>query len=320
MFLSIIVPVYNVEKYIRECLNSIFVNIPVQLMSEVEVIVVNDGTLDNSMVIVEEFAKVYSNLHVLSQENQGLSCARNSGLKIAQGEYVWFVDSDDQIQKDSLMLIKDRLNKNKAEIIGWNIIKINEVGGKESLERPMVKNKIKYNKVYNGLSAAMSLQNGMVQRYLFKRTFLEDNDLFFFPGIHYEDDEMLVKAFCCVNYIVCFDEIIYRYLVRESGSIMSSCVSLRSIHDVIVIINNWNDYSCDFSILYWKKQYINLNIFHKLCWVIKMSYGSYDKEVKMYYMEHKLNLKVVTIQYFIKSFQHISCGNIMRLLKTWFLY
>ena len=92
MILSIIIPVYKVEKYVRKTLESVFSENFSD--NEVEVIVVNDGTPDRSMDIVNEFVS-HKSLRIINQENQGLSGARNTGIKAAKGKYVWFVDSDD---------------------------------------------------------------------------------------------------------------------------------------------------------------------------------------------------------------------------------
>ena len=99
MFLSIVIPIYNVEKYIDRCLNSIFSQ---DVSPEnLEVICVNDGPPENSMQIVNCYANKYANLHIVNQQNQGLSVARNGGMAIAKGDYLWFVDSDDYVTDNS---------------------------------------------------------------------------------------------------------------------------------------------------------------------------------------------------------------------------
>ena len=117
MYLSIIVPVYNVEKYIRPCLESIFF----QGLNEkdYEVIVVNDGTRDRSMEVVDSFQTAHSNMTIIHQENQGLSIARNTGMKHAKGDYIAFLDSDDILAKNSLKRYKNmlkRLDKENKEL------------------------------------------------------------------------------------------------------------------------------------------------------------------------------------------------------------
>ena len=93
VLLSIVLPVYKVEDYIRACLESIFrQGLP---DSEFEVILVNDGTPDKSIDVVSDFVDLHGNVTVINQENQGVSCARNTGLARAKGEYVYFMDPDD---------------------------------------------------------------------------------------------------------------------------------------------------------------------------------------------------------------------------------
>ena len=111
--LSIIVPVYNVEKYLEKCLNSLC-----NLEIENEIIIVNDGTKDNSLEIAKNFKKENEkeNIIIISQENKGLSEARNTGLRLAQGEYISFIDSDDFVDKKAYeMLIKEVIS-DKVEI------------------------------------------------------------------------------------------------------------------------------------------------------------------------------------------------------------
>lgn len=93
MDLSIIIPIYNVERYLKKCLDSIYCQI---LNLPVEVILVNDGTKDNSIEVIKPYLNLPQTIFI-DQHNQGLSVARNNGLKVSSGKYVWFVDSDDWI-------------------------------------------------------------------------------------------------------------------------------------------------------------------------------------------------------------------------------
>ena len=103
MDLSIVIPVYNTEKFIRKCLDSLCSQqIPAD---RYEIIVVNDGTKDKAIPIVREFIAKYSNIRLIEQENQGLSVARNTGLKKSRGKYIWFFDSDDWARPNSIQAI-----------------------------------------------------------------------------------------------------------------------------------------------------------------------------------------------------------------------
>ena len=114
--LSIIVPVYNVEAYIAECLNSL-VN---QNYQDYEIIVVDDGSPDGSMIIADDIAKKSDKIKIMHKENGGLSSARNFGLEHASGQYIWFVDSDDRIETDCLAQLVERMKKYDLDILSFN--------------------------------------------------------------------------------------------------------------------------------------------------------------------------------------------------------
>ena len=103
MKLSVIIPVYNVAPYIAKCLESIYFQDVDK--GDYEIIIVNDGSTDNSLSIVKKTIVNWENVKLIDQSNGGLSCARNSGLDCAIGDYVWFVDSDDWIESNSLKRI-----------------------------------------------------------------------------------------------------------------------------------------------------------------------------------------------------------------------
>ena len=112
--LSIIIPVYNVEKYLRQCLNSVLVD----NSFTGQVICVNDGSTDGSLAILEQYAAQYSNIEIISQPNAGLSAARNAGLEKATGDYVFFPDSDDWIVAGALDKILTQING--EEVVYFN--------------------------------------------------------------------------------------------------------------------------------------------------------------------------------------------------------
>ena len=113
--LSIIIPVYNVEKYIYECLDSIIYQ--KNCINDCEIILVNDGSTDSSGDICKKYAKKYKNIKYLSKKNGGLSDARNFGIENASGNYIWFIDSDDYIQKDCISKIVKAIKEKKTDVI-----------------------------------------------------------------------------------------------------------------------------------------------------------------------------------------------------------
>lgn len=219
IILSIIVPVYNVEKYIRKTMESIFDSSYPN--NEVEVIVVNDGTKDNSMSIVNDFAIKFDNLKVINQENKGLSEARNTGLKIAQGKYVWFVDSDDWIERGFVSKILPLLKDCDENVYMMHMRIVNE---KDCTERNSPFLNIEHPISIDGykaiwLDARKKVKITPMQRYVIRRNFILDNSLFFIPGIYHEDVEYAPRMLVSTSRIIIIPWIGYCYLVRMSGSI-----------------------------------------------------------------------------------------------------
>lgn len=226
IILSIIIPVYNVEKYVRKTLESIFESTFPN--NEVEVIVVNDGTKDNSMSIVNEFVAKYDNLKIINQENQGLSVARNTGLKAAQGKYVWFVDSDDWIEYDSLPFLLKHLEHSDKDVLMFKIREYDEEG-RILFERFFHDNKNE--EQISGTDVVLYLKKYGIditpmQQYIIRRDFLLENNLFFVPGIYHEDMEFAPRMLITAERVSVIPKVIYCYLRRSSGSITTD-VSLQ---------------------------------------------------------------------------------------------
>ncbi len=126
---SIIIPVYNVEKYLQRCLDSV-VN---QTLKDIEIICVNDGSTDNSAIILEEFSKKDERIKIVNQKNGGLSRARNTGLEHSNGDYIGFLDSDDWIDLDYYEKLHDAAERNNCDIAFADFIRKNEKNHKVRL-------------------------------------------------------------------------------------------------------------------------------------------------------------------------------------------
>lgn len=230
--LSIVIPVYNVEKYINKCLLSIF-NQKYQ-QDTVEVIIVNDGTKDDSMKIVMNYVGKIPNIKVCNQHNQGLSIARNNGLNLACGQYVWFVDSDDSLTGNAINIILDVIKNNvEADMFSTRLIRVQELDGKA-----VVDERSSYFNACNNLPGREYLFNGgchaPIQQFIYKRSFLLDNALLFYPNIYHEDGQFNVRALYLCKNIYLVEDPVYNYLLRNSGSIMTS-LSLKNAEYLITI-------------------------------------------------------------------------------------
>lgn len=227
MFLSIIIPVYNVEKYLRKCLDSC-VNQNIT-QDEYEIIAVNDGSPDNSLVILEEYASQYSNIKIINQRNQGLSIARNQGLDIARGKYVWFVDSDDAITPNCLGAICKDLESG-PDILQVQFEYTFENG--ESKEAPMT--------YWNGALSGKELtaEGGVpepAQFTIYRREFLQENNLRFTPGIYHEDCDFKYRCVWFAKVCRSHPKKVYSYLQRSEGSI-SKNFKLKNAEDYLFVV------------------------------------------------------------------------------------
>lgn len=232
--LSIVIPVYNVEKYIARCLESIY-NQNRDLFT-FEVIIVNDGTPDNSMQIVDEYCKKYKSIFVVNQENQGLSVARNVGLSKASGEYVWFVDSDDWLTGNAFDILYEYIKQKPALISSPLIASFDD----EKLNWNQFQ--VDSSKVVSSAEYLVRYPVGAVQRYIMKRTILIDNDLNFFPGIYHEDAEFAPRLLYKSEKVLFIKEPLYHYYQRI-GSIMSSWKT-KNTQDYLFVasrINGWRN-------------------------------------------------------------------------------
>ena len=121
---SVIVPVYNVENFLKECLDSI-VN---QTLYDIEIICINDGSTDNSLAILESYAKSDDRIKIISQENKGLGAVRNVAFNHISGDYVFFIDSDDYIDLNTLKKLYENAISNDSDLVFFKIARFDEEG------------------------------------------------------------------------------------------------------------------------------------------------------------------------------------------------
>lgn len=207
--LSIIIPIYNVEKYIGKCLESIISQIGhLTSEDEIEIVIVNDGTPDNSMSVVGKYGCQYDYIRIINQDNKGLSAARNAGLKIARSKYVWFFDSDDYLKENTLAKIVANLT-NDIDLYILGLEHVNDYGH------------ILYDFIFpekDDLQNVLSHNVFMAQLYIVRRDILINNDVYFYEGIYHEDVEFTPRMLSFIKSFMIADYVSYCYLKR-SGSI-----------------------------------------------------------------------------------------------------
>lgn len=235
--LSIIVPVYNVEEYIHACIDSIFRQ---GLDDEIfEVIIVNDGTQDRSMEMIKDIISQHHNITIINQDNQGLSVARNNGLAVAKGKYILFVDSDDVLINDSLSYLLDKAIESKVDLVVADYMEINNNEINNTLL--YTKNNIK---AIEKSGVKLFLEDidphdCHVWHTLYKREFLQHNNITFVKGIFYEDipftHECAIKANKCLRIHIP----IYIYRKGNELTITSFFNKKRGLDFGTAIVKTW---------------------------------------------------------------------------------
>lgn len=235
---SVIVPIYKVENYLDKCVQSI-IN---QTYSDIEIILVDDGSPDSCPRMCDKYKKEDTRVKVIHKKNGGLSDARNAGISLAKGKYIVFVDGDDYISADTCEMLLPFTEKG-YDIIAGNAVR---VGGREK----KLSQKPNANVCYTGEEyLKTSLKRGSlpvpVWHYIFNTRFLKENNLVFKYGILHEDEQFTPRAFLkaktAVNSGICF----YNYVKRE-GSIMTqknmdknlgdlygTCIELTDIYSAV---------------------------------------------------------------------------------------
>lgn len=228
--LSIIVPVYNVEKYVGDCFKSLISqNIDRKYF---EIIFVIDGSRDNSENIIRNMITenpfLCTNISVLNKENGGLSSARNFGVQHSIGDYIWFVDSDDWIESDSVQSILTVIKEYQPEIIAQT---------QYFQENNVTKHIIRYNKrgIIAGPEFCGKDHSTAAQFYVVQRSFWSRNNFHFREGMLHEDGELTPRLLYMAESIYVLTKPLYHILVRQ-GSITHT-VNPKRCYDYMIVLD-----------------------------------------------------------------------------------
>lgn len=230
--LSIIIPVYNVEAYIARCLDSVLQ----QDLShdEYEIIVVNDGTPDDSMSIVNDYQNRFSNIRVIDRKNGGLSVARNTGLDNARGKYVWFVDSDDWIEPHSIKSVFEFAETHHLDAMGFFFQYAYEDGSIGTLQSTA-----QYPDTVLSGEEFVAKTHFLCSpwAYIYRAVYLQENSLRFKEGILHEDEEFSPRAHFLCKHIAYTKKVVYNYFQRQ-GSIMKSTKNEERVRSFLSICDS----------------------------------------------------------------------------------
>ena len=266
---SIIVPVYNVEEYLKECLDSI-VN---QSFKDIEIICVDDGSTDGSLAILKDYEEQDDRIIVISQENHGVGKARNVGLKKAVGDYILFVDSDDWIYPDAIELLYSNAFKNNSDMVNFKYTyypNLDRDGNAWGFDfRPNFDKVTDFtNLTFNYKQIKNHVLNSFLQLWiqLIKREFLESYDDFYFPeNVAYEDVLFHVKLFLRAKRISYIPKVFYFYrdnhnsIMHQSKYVFDIFKAIDSVKDFLIE----NDYYDEF-----KDEFDRFKIQHTLHYMI----------------------------------------------------
>ena len=236
MRFSVIIPVYNVEKYLRECLDSVLD----QSFPDWEAVCVNDGSTDGSAAILDEYAGKDSRVKVISQPNGGLSAARNTGLKAASGEYVLFLDSDDWLEPQALEVLASKLDGEDMLCFSGRRYFEDERAYHEPDRLTACEYPSGMDYYNDNALAHRDFAFVCVVLRAFRRSFLLENGLFFKEGIYHEDNLFTPKACYYAGQVKVVNECLYDYRVR-ANSIMTTS-SPKRLSDMLGTANELADF------------------------------------------------------------------------------
>lgn len=232
LILSIVVPVYNVEKYLKKCVYSLL-DQDIE-KRQYEIILVDDGSTDDSGSLCDEFARSISSVKVIHQVNQGLSVARNTGIAVAEGKYILFVDSDDWIEERILKGMLQRMEDDELDVIRFGFRRVVDEG---SVANCSVERRMETASVWTGHDYLMNKLGFIcyVWQFMIKRSVLVDNRLLFRPGIIFEDTEWTPRLLERARRISESGELVYDYRQRE-GSITKGSIQ-KVVNGQMVLID-----------------------------------------------------------------------------------
>jgi len=284
---SVIIPVYNTDKYLKKCIESC-IN---QTLKDIEIIIINDGSTDASLEIAENYASKYNNIKIKSIENSGLSIARNTGLELARGKYVYFLDSDDWIDADCLESCYNLAEQNILEIVTFDAKKVwEDIEDDENFERNSI---LDSTAIYTGKQyMKFGTVGGIVIQvwaYFIRRDYLLANNIEFLPKVIYEDNKFLIDILIYCQRMMYLPGKFYNRLFRQNSlrAIQASERKVLSLYELVLgtleTIKNARLNASDKE--FWLVQYVQHRMYlirwffsyHHYSQIRKILYESYHK-------------------------------------------
>jgi glycosyltransferase involved in cell wall biosynthesis len=233
---SVIIPVYKVEEFIHECIDSV-IN---QTYENLEIILVDDSSPDKCPQICDDYAKKDSRIKVIHKTHSGISNTRNAGLKISKGEYVYFLDSDDFIDKDAIESLLYQAQYYSADFVFFNLKRIRNTKKLGHLSNNFTRKEL-YSNPLKGIEMLDKLliyneYNAAVSMIFIRKRLLIKNKISFYPGIIHEDELFTFKLFFYSNTVVYLPEPLYNRRLREN-SIMTSPIGKHNVISMFIVVD-----------------------------------------------------------------------------------
>ena len=315
---SIIIPIYNAEKYLKYCLESI----EKQTIKEIEVILINDGSTDRSKEICERFCKRDERFKLINKVNTGVSDSRNLGIKVAKSKYIMFVDADDWLEEKAVEISYNNIKKYNADICQFNYYfnSKNKQIKREDFEQYVIEeDKEIYEILQCNVISCTYLQKNNIKNFgriracwgkLFSKEFLEKNGLFLDKDMTiYEDTEFLTRVFMKMQKIIFVNEFLYHY--RQNDSSVTKSFDTNKWNKNIKVLQKFDKYRKGVD----NKGLMN-NCIDILAFELLMNYLKYDifnKEKKLKYKDRRKELKkAINTEMYIKLLKSLRLKDLTR--------
>lgn len=246
MKVSVIIALYNTEKYIEKCITSVLES-PLN-RNDYEIIVINDGSTDNSQEIVESLQNEYSNILLINKENGGQSTARNLGFDIAKGEYIYCLDSDDFINGIVFNEALDYAIANNLDMLPIHYTTLNE--NYELVDQKPDNYEIISEPITGGDFMNKFVVSGTMWRYFYKNSLIKQHQMNLLEGVYHEDEEFIIRFLSYTKTIAYKRHNVYNYIQRRNSTVNNKNMThrLRLIDDLTTVASSLNKHSKKFKI------------------------------------------------------------------------
>lgn len=307
---SIILPVYNVENYLEDCLDSIYN----QTYKNIELIVVNDGSTDSSLNILKKYQANYlPDMIILNQENKGLSEARNRGLELVTGDYIYFLDSDDYIDISMFEKIQKVIEKNEVDLLKFDAMPFLDNDG---VDHPLIIDEydsskyLKSNTILNQRKFLKLMKKNFlapVWLYCVKADIILNNQLIFKKGLLHEDELFTPELFLKCKTFYYINEMFFYRRYRENSIMTSADRNMKSIDNYFIVISKLNDIRLENKDF--KKSFINSRKQSIAYIIVSLSIKNekyrFISAYRLLNIRNKVKIRIKELVYFVKRIENL---------------